>query len=80
MVPWISVYDFDERSRTDGLLSMLEDKIKCQRRLYTCTWKDLSQHSTQWCMIKGAIQEQTAKLQKMKRNGFNTSDKTLRGT
>lgn len=64
MVPWISVYDFDERSRTDGLLSMLEDKIKCQRRLYTCTWKDppiLSQHSTQWCMIKGSIQEADSK-------------------
>lgn len=29
MVLWISVYDFDERSRIDGLFFMFEDKIKC---------------------------------------------------
>ncbi|XP_062607938.1 uncharacterized protein LOC134269747 [Saccostrea cucullata] len=64
MVPWISVFDFDERSRTDGLLSMLEDKIKGRRSLYICTWKDpplLSHHGTQWCMIKGSSQEADSK-------------------
>lgn len=60
LVPWLSVFDFDKNSRVDGLLSRIEDSIKQRRSIYVCTWKDrphLSHHGTQWCMLRGSVQE-----------------------
>ncbi|KAK3087536.1 hypothetical protein FSP39_007245 [Pinctada imbricata] len=60
LIPWLCVFDFDEHSRSDGLLSVLEDKMKSSRTLYVCTWKDqprISYHGTQWCLVRGSVQE-----------------------
>ncbi|KAJ8302569.1 hypothetical protein KUTeg_018965 [Tegillarca granosa] len=60
MIPWFAVYDFDEKSREDGLLSIVEEKIKSLRALYICTWNDkpkLADYSTMWCLIRGSTQE-----------------------
>lgn len=60
MIPWFAVYDFDEKSREDVLLSILEEKIKSLRALYICTWNEkpkLAGYSTMWCLMRGSTQE-----------------------
>lgn len=64
LVPWLAVFDFDEESRNIGLLSVLEERIKKMRAIYTCTWKDHARFSdfcTEWCMIRGSVQEADSK-------------------
>lgn len=60
LVRWLCVFDFDENSRNDGLLSRIEDKIREKRPMQVCTWKDAPQLSckgTQWCLLRGSVQE-----------------------
>lgn len=60
LVPWLAVFDFDVESRSNGLLTVLEERIKKRRALYTCTWKDsakFSDYGTEWCLIRGSVQE-----------------------
>ncbi|XP_061184870.1 uncharacterized protein LOC133192881 [Saccostrea echinata] len=60
LVRWLCVFDFDENSRSDGMLSRIEDKIRERRPLHVCTWKDtpqLSHKGTQWCLLRGSVQE-----------------------
>ncbi|OWF52103.1 Sterile alpha motif domain-containing protein 9-like [Mizuhopecten yessoensis] len=75
LVPWLAVFDFDDESRNNGLLSVLEERIKKMRAIYTCTWKDtakFSDYSTEWCMIRGSVQEADSKTPKDSRKWFRT--------
>ncbi|XP_033763276.1 uncharacterized protein LOC117344560 [Pecten maximus] len=75
LVPWLAVFDFDEESRSTGLLTVLEERVKKRRALYTCTWKDsakFSDYCTEWCMIRGSVQEAGSKTPRDSREWFRT--------
>ena len=55
-VPWVAVFDFDQNSRSDGLLSQTEIPIMGKRSLHIKTWQDkvvINEESTNWILIKG---------------------------
>lgn len=75
LVPWLAVFDFDERSRDVGLLSILEERIKKLRAVYTCTWKDparFSDYCTEWCLIRGSVQEADSRTPQTCRSWYKT--------
>lgn len=57
LIPWISVYDFDIHSYSDGLLNATMDFIERRRALHISTWKDpaqfLNELGTSWCFMRG---------------------------
>lgn len=56
-VPWISVYDFDIFSCSDGLLNALQDSLATERHLTISTWNEtaenISERGTRWCFMRG---------------------------
>ncbi|KAL3865631.1 hypothetical protein ACJMK2_043002 [Sinanodonta woodiana] len=56
LVPWLAVFDFDQKSRSSGLLSVIEKSVRKVKALNICTWKDpprYNEGSVQWCFIRG---------------------------
>ena len=75
LIPWLVVFDFDEESRVDGMLSVLEDRLKNTRALYVCTWKDpprIMHHGTEWCLLKGSVQEADSRTSTDPKTWFKT--------
>ncbi|XP_035676555.1 uncharacterized protein LOC118415822 isoform X2 [Branchiostoma floridae] len=58
-VPWLKVFDFDQKSRVDGVLSVCEEKLKSTRGLTISTPIDsldsLSNRSTDWFFPRGHV-------------------------
>ncbi|XP_066283989.1 uncharacterized protein [Branchiostoma lanceolatum] len=58
-IPWLKVFDFDQKSRVDGVLSVCEEKLKSTRGLTISTPIDnldsLSSRSTDWFFPRGHV-------------------------
>ena len=56
LVPWTVVFDFDPKSRSDGLLSQAEIPIARKRALHIKTLQDkcvITEQGTDWIFLKG---------------------------
>lgn len=57
LVDWIAVFDFDQQSRYNGLLSYVEKHISKRRSLTPTSWQEekctYTDNSLYWCHVKG---------------------------
>lgn len=64
LVPWTFIFDFDQHSRSGGLLSQVETVIKGRRSLHISTWQEkcsITDQSCHWMFLKGTNEQPDSK-------------------
>ncbi|XP_046338321.2 sterile alpha motif domain-containing protein 9-like [Haliotis rufescens] len=72
-IPWMLVFDFDEKSRDQGLLARVEEPLKIASSLHICSWREqvkISEMATTWYFIRGYREIPETRFEKGYRDWF----------